>query len=346
MLRSTVQCVSKVRLAFLQRKTQPRSLSKILKLSSSVRQLSLSAQRCADQKKRRPTKVKVTTSTKEDMPVSSEVQEAAVQAAKSLPGDWTKTAEELLARLQTKTAEAEPRPGADEPPNGGARSLLSTMKVGRSFEGGREVGRKKGGRRVQRLEKEDSLYSKTVVEKAGGDSNISRQRMRTPVFKDLYGVPRLGIFEAKKTSEVPHDQASTEGAEDLWATVEKEHVRKLQGGLPRNAFEEMIRLTEQGKVWTFPIDNEADLHEERKYKFHDHVFLERHLTEFPRSGPIRKFMELVTLGLSQNPWLSVPEKVEHIAWFSQYFREKQDVLESALGEEGHMKEGESVKEDK
>ena len=56
---------------------------------------------------------------------------------------------------------------------------------------------------------------------------------------------------------VAHDQTRTEDSEDLWTKVEKEHVCKLQGGLPRNAFEEMIRLTEQGKVWTFPVDNEA-----------------------------------------------------------------------------------------
>ena len=49
-------------------------------------------------------------------------------------------------------------------------------------------------------------------------------------------------------------------------------------------------------------------------------------------------MELVTLGLSQNPWLTVPEKLEHIAWFAQYFKEKQEVLKSALAEQGEMKE--------
>lgn len=78
--------------------------------------------------------------------------------------------------------------------------------------------------------------------------------------------------------------------------------------------------------------------EERKYKFHDHVFLEKHLSQFPDKGPIRKFMELVVLGLSKNPWISVPEKIEHIQWFGQYFREKQSILEAAVGEQGKMKE--------
>ena len=53
------------------------------------------------------------------------------------------------------------------------------------------------------------------------------------------------------------DQTRPDEGNDLWAEVERAHIRRLQGGLPRNAFEEMIRLTEEGKVWTFPVDNEA-----------------------------------------------------------------------------------------
>ncbi|RUS76998.1 hypothetical protein EGW08_015223 [Elysia chlorotica] len=329
MLRSIIRYSSALVPGVLVKETKLRSLSDILKLSSNLRQLSLSAPRYEDEKKRRPRRDKVF---KEETPVSREVQEAAVQAAKSLPGDWTKTAEELLARLQTKDAESAREPVGDEP-----RSLLSTMKIGRAFEPGRDSERRRGGRKGQNNQKDDSFFSQSIVQKAAVDKKIFKERRHTSEFKDLYGVPRLGIFETKKEAEVAHDDSRPEAAEDLWAKVEKEHVRRLQGGLPRNAFEEMIRLTEQGKVWTFPVDNEADLHEERKYKFHDHVFLERHLGEFPKVGPIRKFMELVTLGLSQNPWLSVPEKIEHISWFAQYFKEKQDILKSTLGEQGEMK---------
>ncbi|GFO15267.1 28S ribosomal protein s31, mitochondrial, partial [Plakobranchus ocellatus] len=218
-------------------------------------------------------------------------------------------------------------------------TLLSTMKVGRSFEVTDPTARRKNiRRRDQKQRIDDDVHPLSIVQKAGEMKAIPRERRRTPMFKDLFGLPRLGIFEAKKKTAVDPEQSVADAETDLWAQVEKEHVRKLQAGLPRNAFEEMIRLTEQGKVWTFPVDNEADLHEERKYKFHDHVFLERHLTEFPATGPIRKFMELVTLGLSQNPHVTVPEKLEHIAWFAQYFREKQEVLEASLGEEGKMRQ--------
>ncbi|KAK2112745.1 28S ribosomal protein S31, mitochondrial [Saguinus oedipus] len=43
-------------------------------------------------------------------------------------------------------------------------------------------------------------------------------------------------------------------------------------------------------------------------EFHEHIFLEKHLEGFPKQGPIRHFMELVTCGLSKNPYLSVKQK--------------------------------------
>ena len=43
----------------------------------------------------------------------------------------------------------------------------------------------------------------------------------------------------------------------LWEDRDSEVCHLAQGGLPRNAFEEQIEWTKQGKMWTFPIDNEA-----------------------------------------------------------------------------------------
>ncbi|KAH9503662.1 28S ribosomal protein S31, mitochondrial [Bulinus truncatus] len=80
-----------------------------------------------------------------------------------------------------------------------------------------------------------------------------------------------------------------------------------------------------------------NMHEERKYSFQDHVFFDQYLTKFPEKGPIRKFMELVTLGLSMNPYITVPEKHEHIQWFAEYFGQKQEVLVGVLGDDGKMK---------
>lgn len=72
------------------------------------------------------------------------------------------------------------------------------------------------------------------------------------------------------------------------------------------------------------------MEEEAKVPFHEHVFLQRHLEDgFPQHGPVRHFMELVVTGLSKNHHLTVTEKLEHIAWFRDYFLQKQEILSEA-----------------
>lgn len=69
------------------------------------------------------------------------------------------------------------------------------------------------------------------------------------------------------------------------------------------------------------------MEEESNVHFSEHVFLERHLKGWcPKSGPIRHFMELVCVGLSKNPYLSVNEKMNHITWYKEYFKEKKELL--------------------
>ena len=85
--------------------------------------------------------------------------------------------------------------------------------------------------------------------------------------------------------------------------------------------------------------------EEVNTSFHEHVFLEHKLEGFPLKGPIRHFMELVVLGLSQNPYLSVKEKHAHIDWFKDYFNNKQSVLLDVLGPEFSMQEKKQITEE-
>ncbi|XP_043927977.1 28S ribosomal protein S31, mitochondrial [Protopterus annectens] len=71
---------------------------------------------------------------------------------------------------------------------------------------------------------------------------------------------------------------------------------------------------------------QTGLEEEKNVEFYEHIFLEKHLEGFPKSGPIRHFMELVVVGLSKNPCLTVQQKLGHIEWFRNYFQEKEDIL--------------------
>ena len=79
--------------------------------------------------------------------------------------------------------------------------------------------------------------------------------------------------------------------------------------------EQMLNIN---RVWQFPVDNQQNTDEDR-YTFHDHVFLDHHLVDFPQVEPVLKYMELVITGLQQNPYLSYEEKVGKIMWYKTYF---------------------------
>ena len=72
------------------------------------------------------------------------------------------------------------------------------------------------------------------------------------------------------------------------------------------------------------------MHEETKVSFHEHIFLEPLIADFPKKGPLRHFMELVITGLSKNPHLSVEQKREHVQWYRDYFADKKAVIDEAL----------------
>jgi len=75
----------------------------------------------------------------------------------------------------------------------------------------------------------------------------------------------------------------------------------------------------------------AGLDDEAKVGFHEHVFIEALIDDrFPTSGSVRHFMELVAVGLSKSPYLTVGEKHAHIAWYAEYFKDKYELIEQSL----------------
>lgn len=71
---------------------------------------------------------------------------------------------------------------------------------------------------------------------------------------------------------------------------------------------------------------------EATVSFEDHVFFD-HLIDneedFPK-GPVRDFMELVCVGLSKNPYITVERKHACINWYRDYFKQKREVIEASV----------------
>ena len=116
-----------------------------------------------------------------------------------------------------------------------------------------------------------------------------------------------------------------------WSRLEKRELKLAVTHPPSNYFEKMILWTDQEKLWKFPIDNEQGMEDEKLVDFSEHIFLEQHLEGWcPNRGPVRHFMELVCVGLSKNPYITIRDKQEHINWYKDYFAQKKTLLDDLI----------------
>ncbi|XP_060719551.1 28S ribosomal protein S31, mitochondrial [Tachysurus vachellii] len=236
---------------------------------------------------------------------------AAVSAAAATFPDRSRAESELLKQLRKHEAVCEEKSRV-EPQNIG--NIISEMKVGK-----KPVGRLNSWPANQiRFDDDGRGYTHD----RGITGELAEIRRRNSAFTGK----RLNIFSA-----VDQDTQSelTQGP-SLWDADLANQIARAVNQRPRNGFEEMIQWTKEGRLWQYPINNEAGMEEEMKVPFYEHVFLQRHLEDgFPQHGPVRHFMELVVTGLSKNHHLTVSQKQEHIAWFRDYFLNKQEILSEA-----------------
>ncbi|XP_075055142.1 small ribosomal subunit protein mS31 [Mixophyes fleayi] len=226
----------------------------------------------------------------EETVVSPELSAAASAVASSFPSQKKQVESELLQqlRIHKQMAEAQRRGEHD------ISTVISGMKVAKN-------------------------KSKTAMQ------DQTQEFLREDPTRSRLNVGnRLMIFPVP--AALPEKPPGTELSPNLWDLELATEIASICQLPPRNGFEEMIQWTKEGKLWTFPIDNEIGLDEEQKVEFHEHVFLDKYLEDFPKQGPIRHFMELVICGLSKNPYFTVQQKKDHIDWYKDYFHQKEDLL--------------------
>ncbi|XP_010865064.2 28S ribosomal protein S31, mitochondrial [Esox lucius] len=241
--------------------------------------------------------------------LSPELVAAASAAASTLPNK-SKAESELLKKLRQHEAVGEAQKNGD---NIGV--IISDMKVGKRPNG------RQNARPTNQIRFDDDGHGYTNDRGITAELDGGLRRRRS-----LFSGKKLSIFTPGTEAEADKDIACP----TLWDIDLANKVGLSATQLPRNGFEEMIQWTKVGKLWQYPVNNEAGLEEEAQVPFYEHVFLEKHLEEgFPRQGPIRHFMELVVSGLAKNPYYTVQQKRDHIAWFRDYFRQKEEVLKEA-----------------
>ncbi|XP_004469486.1 small ribosomal subunit protein mS31 [Dasypus novemcinctus] len=247
------------------------------------------------------------TAKKRNESLSPELVAAASAVAESLPFDKQATKSELLRQLR-QHEEASRAQRERERQKVSYSNIISDMKVARSTTA-------RVSTRLQHQIQFDEESEHYIDEEKTTD-------LRKSLKKSIFKGKRLNIFEIKAVTE---EAPETETLPSLWDVEFAKQLATVNQQPFQNGFEEMIQWTKEGKLWEFPINNEAGFNDDGS-EFHEHIFLDKYLEYFPKQGPIRHFMELVTCGLSKNPYLSVKQKVEHIEWFRNYFSEKRDIL--------------------
>ncbi|XP_066092512.1 small ribosomal subunit protein mS31 isoform X3 [Saccopteryx bilineata] len=242
--------------------------------------------------------------------LSPELVAAASAVADSLPFDKQMTKSELLRQLQQHEEDSRAQKDGERPKISFS-NIISDMKVAKSTTA------RVSTRPVHQIQFDE-----------GSDSYADQEKtmdLRKSVRKNIFKGKRLNIFDLQAATE---EAPETETAPSLWDVEFAKQLAAVSEQPFQNGFEEMIQWTKEGKLWEFPINNEAGFDDDGS-EFHEHIFLDKHLEDFPQQGPIRHFMELVTCGLSKNPYLSVKQKVEHIEWFKNYFNQKKDILKES-----------------
>lgn len=240
--------------------------------------------------------------------------DAATLVAQSIGGDIKKTESELLNLLRIYNSEPNDLSEKKSKSSVQLDDLLSGMKIDRSQS------------KQKNLDYKDKNRAERVRELIGKNTDMNQKVKKSYKIIDSY-VP-VQLFSSKPlnifTNIVPNEDCPEL---PTWDRLYKKSLKMAVTQPPKNIYEQMIIWTEQEKLWKFPIDNELGMDDETNVFFTEHVFLEPLIDEWcPTKGPIRHFMELVCIGLSKNPFLTVSEKKDHINWFRQYFYEKNKLL--------------------
>ncbi|XP_020501829.2 28S ribosomal protein S31, mitochondrial [Labrus bergylta] len=235
---------------------------------------------------------------------------AASAAASTLPNS-SQAESELLRQLRKNDSVTEAQKKGDTNNLG---VIIADMKVGKRYN-------RQTAKPANQIWFDDDGKGYTL--ERGITAELDGVRRRRPMFSGK----RLNVFSPATAAD---SVETTVARPTLWDMDFANQLSLSTSQFPRNGLEEMIQWSKEGKLWRYPINNEAGLEEEVGVSFHEHIYLDRHLEEgFPSQGPVRHFMELVVAGLSRNPYLTVQQKREHISWFRDYFHQKEEVLKEA-----------------
>ncbi|KAK2112746.1 28S ribosomal protein S31, mitochondrial [Saguinus oedipus] len=173
-------------------------------------------------------------------PLSPELVAAVSAVADSLPFDKQTTKSELLRQLQQHEEESRAQSDAERPKISFS-NIISDMKVARSATARVHL---RPEHQIRFDEGHDNYPEQTTAD------------FRKRITKNLFKGKRLYIFDMTAATK---EDPETDTVPSLWDVEFAKELATVNEQPLQNGFEELIQWTKEGKLWEFPINNEADI---------------------------------------------------------------------------------------
>ena len=188
---------------------------------------------------------------KSDLPPSQELDRDVVKATEevaSLSRKKTKTQSELLQRLKEVAKDTKEAKRDNEVSGENLESIFSSIKVDRPLSKEKKRITETLGNVAKRQDL--TMEQMAFLQKRAKLRRAEAAKVQEGTSVDLHSGIKLGIFSG------PLSESSDSDLIPAWRACRDREMRILSTPPPRNALEEMILQTNQGKLWHFPIDNE------------------------------------------------------------------------------------------
>ncbi|KAL0615339.1 28S ribosomal protein S31, mitochondrial [Plecturocebus cupreus] len=171
-------------------------------------------------------------------PLSPELVAAASAVADSLPFDKQTTKSELLRQLQQHEEASRAQRDAEKPKISFS-NIISDMKVARSATA-----------RVHSRPEHQIRFDEDHDNYPDQKTAVFRKRITGSIFKGK----RLYIFDMTAATK---EDSETDTSPSLWDVEFAKELATVNEQPLQSGFEELIQWTKEGKLWEFPINNEA-----------------------------------------------------------------------------------------
>ncbi|KAG2456467.1 RT31 protein, partial [Polypterus senegalus] len=197
-----------------------------------------------------------------DLLGSMKVEVTSKRKLQSLKGQISKDQKRIsVESLESATSMFQEAASENKDP----KDIIADMKIGKQANNARFAARP-----ANQIHFDDDGHGYIHEKEKNSDFTGVKRRF------DLFQGKRLSIFQVPL--EIKHPDKKEAPVLSLWDVELAKQIAAVVQHVPRNGFEEMIQWTREGKLWQYPIDNEAGSYRHHsKFTIPGHPFFSKRI---------------------------------------------------------------------